>query len=268
MNTRNKYMLIVVLVGLLAVTAAAILPGLLRSPETPEEEYRPMRQILPQPPTTKIAVAAVRNIDKELDDDEMVLGVVIGDEARAYPLSTLSATPATKVINDTLGRKPIAVTWCDMSHSAVVYARALDGSTLTLGVDGRIWKENMVMYDETTRTQWCQFLGLAKFGSLKDRRLEALPSVVTDWQSWRAVYPDGTVMVAKRHRVSFRRETYAKADYVLGIATDGERKTWRLDDLRMSLTLNDTLDGLPVAAVYVPEHGTARLFGCVVDKQR
>jgi hypothetical protein len=45
-----------------------------------------------------------------LRDDEMVLGVVIGGEARAYPVN-LMWEPENEVLNDTLGGAAITATW-------------------------------------------------------------------------------------------------------------------------------------------------------------
>ena len=45
-----------------------------------------------------------------LDDDDIVMGVVIGDEARAYPVNYMNG-PYNEVVNDTLGGTPIAPSW-------------------------------------------------------------------------------------------------------------------------------------------------------------
>ncbi len=41
-------------------------------------------------------------------DDEQVIGVVVNADARAFPVSTLSAH---EIVDDTIGGKPLAVTW-------------------------------------------------------------------------------------------------------------------------------------------------------------
>jgi hypothetical protein len=43
-----------------------------------------------------------------LQDDDLVLGLVIGKEARAYPLSILSWH---ELVNDTVGGEAILVSW-------------------------------------------------------------------------------------------------------------------------------------------------------------
>ena len=60
------------------------------------------------------AISAIRRPEfvradrAKLADGEKVLGVVIGGEARAYPLIDLDAH---EVVDDVVGRKPIAATW-------------------------------------------------------------------------------------------------------------------------------------------------------------
>lgn len=43
-------------------------------------------------------------------DDELVLGVVVDGEARAYPINTLTGAQR-EIINDELGGRSIAATW-------------------------------------------------------------------------------------------------------------------------------------------------------------
>jgi hypothetical protein len=48
--------------------------------------------------------------EADLGDDEMVLGVMVGDEARAYPVN-LMWEPQIEVLNDTVGGAAITATW-------------------------------------------------------------------------------------------------------------------------------------------------------------
>ena len=48
--------------------------------------------------------------EEMLSDSDLVLGVSIGDESRAYPITMLCG-PRREIINDTLGGSKIASTW-------------------------------------------------------------------------------------------------------------------------------------------------------------
>jgi hypothetical protein len=54
----------------------------------------------------KIVAAA----EAQLADDDLVMGVVVGGEARAYPVNYMNG-PHNEVVNDQLGGLPIAPTW-------------------------------------------------------------------------------------------------------------------------------------------------------------
>ena len=58
----------------------------------------------------KTARAPVPAAQAGLRDGDLVLGVVVGDEARAYAVNSLWL-PQNEVLNDTLGGAAIAATW-------------------------------------------------------------------------------------------------------------------------------------------------------------
>lgn len=69
-----------------------------------------IQSILPQdaiPALIKPAYLAAAQAS-DISDHEMVIGVVINGDARAYPLSTLSAH---EIVDDDIGGQPVAVTW-------------------------------------------------------------------------------------------------------------------------------------------------------------
>ena len=66
--------------------------------------------ILPQdaiPALIKPRYLSVSQVS-DINDREEVIGVVINGDARAYPLSTMSAH---EIVDDDIGGQPIAVTW-------------------------------------------------------------------------------------------------------------------------------------------------------------
>lgn len=66
----------------------------------------------------------------DLDDLEIVIGLFIGGKTRAYPVRLLSLH---EVINDRVGEQVIAVPWCPLCNTAIVYNRVIDGNELTFG---------------------------------------------------------------------------------------------------------------------------------------
>lgn len=73
--------------------------------------FRP-RQVVPGPyePIVDAPTISAKEADEKLGGAELVLGIVVGEEARAYPINMLTG-PSREIINDTLGGRAIAATW-------------------------------------------------------------------------------------------------------------------------------------------------------------
>jgi len=142
-----------------------------------------------------------------------------------------------------------------------VYAREVEGRTLNLAIAGQLWKDGMMLYSQETKTQWVQLSGEAKRGPLKGKRLRIVPSVVTDWESWRRRYPSGSVLLLPLGRREFRRDFYHHPeDFVLGIGDGRAAKAWGLEVLRQRSVLNDQWDDRPVLVVFHAASSTAALY--------
>ena len=72
------------------------------------EVFNPGRGAPRFPPITDFPIDSAE--DTSLHDEELVLGISIGDESRAYPINALTG-PSREIINDTLGDLAIAATW-------------------------------------------------------------------------------------------------------------------------------------------------------------
>jgi hypothetical protein len=166
------------------------------NPPSPETFF-PMEALSRPPIVTDFQILSARETEQRVSDAELVLGVAIDGEARAYPLNMMNG-PLREVFNDTVGGKPIAATWCHLCHTAIVFARVAQGQTLTLGVSGLLWEGNLVMFDQETETLWSQMMGEAMRGPLVGERLEILPATLTDWRSWVTRYPETTCMFMDR----------------------------------------------------------------------
>lgn len=130
-----------------------------------------------------------------LEDTDLVVGLFIGGESRAYPVRLLSLH---EVVNDRMGGKVIAVTWCPLCYSPVVYDRIVDGQELSFRASGYLLHNNLVLVDHPTDTLWSQLLGQGIRGALRGSVLKVIPSTVTTWKIWRENYPDSRVLSAER----------------------------------------------------------------------
>jgi len=147
-----------------------------------------------------------------------------------------------------------------------VYARKVNGRTLTFGVSGKLWKRSLVMYDKETGSLWSHHLGRSMQGSLKGAELEMLVSVITDWASWKNKHPDTTVVMLPRTSRNFRTNFYRDPSaFVLGYASGDKARAWRFDYLRKQPVVNDQFDGTPLLVTFEASSSAPYLFDRTVD---
>ena len=124
-----------------------------------------------------------------------VMGVLLGDEAVAYPYDLLAETG---VVNDHVAGEPLVVFWQSGTNtplyqqfiaeardvgSATVFSRQLDGQTLTFTSQ----EERFV--DEETGSTWNLF-GTAVDGPLTGSQLTPLFGHELFWFAWAAFQPE------------------------------------------------------------------------------
>jgi hypothetical protein len=124
-------------------------------------------------------------------DDESVVGVVRGKEARAYPIAILVWH---ELVNDELGGDSILVSFCPLCGTALVFDRRLQGRTRKFGVSGLLYQSDLLMYDRETESLWSQIGANAVTGALMGQRLELLRSRIMTWKTWRETHPETTIL--------------------------------------------------------------------------
>lgn len=126
-----------------------------------------------------------------LDETDIVLGYAAGDEAFAYPVKILNFH---EIVSHTVNGRPIIATYCPLCFSGVVYDRTVNGKVLLFGNTSALYESDMVMLDHQTGSYWVQVSGRAVVGTLTDAQLEVLPSQMSSWQQWQALYPETKVL--------------------------------------------------------------------------
>lgn len=218
--------------------------------------------------------------EAEWNDAEAVIGVALEGEARAYPVPLLSLV---EVVNDVVGGQEIAVTWCPLCFTAIVFDRRVDGQTLTFGVSGYLYKNNLVMFDHQSETLWSQAIGEALKGAHRGERLTAVPSTFTSVGEWKALHPQSLVLsaegilsagveaidpysgyylsgaagIAGRENEDDRLPTKTQ---VVGLAVGEDAMAYPVAEVRAVGWVEDTLSGVPVILVYRPETSSVAAF--------
>ncbi|WP_255171024.1 DUF3179 domain-containing protein [Natrononativus amylolyticus] len=174
-----------------------------------------VRQVLPKDAIPSIETPTFGTTYIGDDEDDVI--VVDAAPPKAYPVRILDYH---EIVNDVLGvgdeAVPIAVTWCPLCGSAVVYDRRVDGEPLEFGVSGKLADDDLVMYDRETDSEWKQSLGTCIDGRHEGRQLTVRPSAVMTWQSFRDRHPDGVVLQPienARSEAASDDDTPASVDY-------------------------------------------------------
>ncbi len=152
-----------------------------------------------------------------------------------------------------------------------MYVRNVDDKNLNFAVSGKLWKNSLVMIDEETGSLWSQILGKCMEGDLKDTNLELIPSVITDWSSWKKLHPDTTAMVWKqpegfplRYDVSFYQSANTQP-LVIGLASAKAAKSYAFRALQEAQLVNDSIGKLPIVLWFDKATGAAWCFNRELD---
>jgi hypothetical protein len=143
------------------------------------------------PPIDEPKPTSQSDADEWLSEREPVLAVEVRRQLRAYPIQILVWH---EIVNDTLGGRPIAVTYCPLCNSSLVFDRRVAGRTLTFGTTGNLRRSDLVMWDRQTESWWQQLSAEAVVGELTGTRLRVLPSQVLSWADFKRIHPDGDVL--------------------------------------------------------------------------
>jgi len=128
-------------------------------------------------------------------DDDLVFGVEINGDARAYPLRIMGWH---EMFNDVIGGVPVALAYCTLCGAGVLYETTVPGQSapFVFGSSGFLYRSNKLMFDRTTDSLWNQFTGKPVAGPLVDSgiALKTRPVTITSWRDWRADHPDTKVL--------------------------------------------------------------------------
>ena len=123
--------------------------------------------------------------DRRVGPKEFVLGLRLGDSAKAYPFRALSRQP---VVNDEFAGTPVLVTFDADSATGQVFERRVAGQSLTLDAAGRQTGQLLVR-DRETGTLWSAVSGRTLEGPLTGQQLARLASHYAFWFGWHDFYP-------------------------------------------------------------------------------
>lgn len=207
-----------------------------------------------------------------LHDEDRVLGLSDGNQAKAYPVKILNWH---EIVNDTIGGKPVLVTYCPLCGTGIGFDPVVNGRPVTFGVSGLLYQSDLVMYDHQTESLWSQISMEAIAGPMTGAKLKHIFLEHTTWSEWRAAHPTTLVLstntghlrnygrdpyagYARRRDLMFNvthfDPTYHPKEWVLGLEVDGVFKAYPFVELqKLHKPLADRVNGQRVLVHFNPQ---------------
>ncbi len=215
--------------------------------------------------------------------DDLVFGVSINGDLRAYPLRIMGWH---EMFNDVIGGVPVALAYCTLCGSGILYETKVKGRAkpLIFGSSGFLYRSNKLMFDRATLSLWNQFTGEPVTGKLASSGIKLVqrPVVIARWDDWLAVNPKTQVLALD---TGYRRDygsgvvyqdyfasadlmfpaladqrVQGQKDYVFGIRRFAAARAWPLKAFAKQPVINDALDDFPVVLIGDPDGRTVRAY--------
>lgn len=218
-----------------------------------------------------------------LAPDDLVFGVEINGDARAYPLRILNWH---EMFNDVIGGVPVSLAYCTLCGAGILFDTTVEGydAPFVFGSSGFLYRSNKLMYDTATRSLWNQFTGRPVVGPLTGSGIELSirPVAITSWAHWRERHPDTRVLSLDTgyprdyspgaaygeyfaspelmFPALLRDEALAQKDFVFGIRAPGGAKAWPLEAFEGGAVINDRVGFVDVVLIGDAETRTVRAY--------
>ena len=219
-----------------------------------------------------------------LGDENLVFGVSINGDARAYPLRIMGWH---EMFNEVIGGVPVALAYCTLCGSGILYETKVDGRNkpFVFGSSGFLYRSNKLMFDRETDSLWNQFTGEPVVGPLAKSgiHLKVRPVAITTWAKWRAENPSSKVLALK---TGFKRDygegvvyndyfasedlmfpaivgdesIVKRKDYVFGMRDFGVQKAWPLKAFAAGKVINDKLGDTDIVLIGDEATRTVRAY--------
>jgi hypothetical protein len=201
-------------------------------------------------------------------DTLLVLGVIDGSVAKAYPVNYLGYHHK---VQDSVGRVPVLVTYCTMCRTGRVFSPVINGTHQTFRLVGAR-HYNAVIEDASTKSWWYQATGEAAVGPLQGRRLTEVAYEQLTLRSWLEKYPNSLILQPDSNYLSdyndlkrydrlqpidrdstLKSDTLIRKSWVVGIIVDDQAKAYDWRALTKAKVVNDLVGKTPIVVAIEPD---------------
>lgn len=202
--------------------------------------------------------------ENKVGEDRLVLGVSNNGQSKAYPIQFLGYHHQ---VQDTVGGKPLIITYCTVCRTGRVYEPVVNGKTEKFRLVG-MDHFNAMFEDQSTGSWWRQVNGEAVTGKLKGQQLPEFFSTQTSLGEWLQSNPQSLVMQADpafkesydstgRYETGKSKNDLTRTDslswkdksWVVGVKLGKERKAYDWNQLKTQRIIQDTIGNVPLIVV-------------------
>ena len=210
-----------------------------------------------------------------LSDSSLVISVVEGGEAKAYPIRYIAYHHQ---VRDRIAGKEIMVTYCSVCRTGRVFEPVVEGQSEMFRLVG-MDHFNAMFEDSRTGSWWQQANGEAIIGPATGTTLPEMESTQLTLGKFFQLYPDGKVMEAdpnslskydslgkyefgksKSKRTRTDSLSWKEKSWVVGIKLGGKNKAYDWSDLKSEKIIHDTLADKPLILVLSEDQNSFRAF--------
>ena len=209
----------------------------------------------------------VKEVDY-LKDDDIIIGLSHNGINKAYPTRILVWH---EIVNDTIEDLNVAVTYCPLCGTAMVFDRYIDDKLRSFGVSGLLYQSDVLMYDRETNSLWSQLAMKSVSGKSLGSELRWIPSQHLTWKAWKTTYPNSKVLSLDTgyHRnykatpyasyinsddvmfpVPNNRDDLSNKTWVLGVIIDGIAKAYDVSKLPNNIEMKDKIGNTNIIIKY------------------
>lgn len=194
-----------------------------------------------------------------MEDGDIIIGLQHNGVTKAYPLKILVWH---EIVNDDIGGVPVAVTYCPLCFTNVVFERVIDGNTVEFGTSGKLYNSNLVMYDRSSDSYWSQAMAKGIVGKYSGYELKRIPFDLAYWNDWKQLYPNTLVLSTDTGStrpygvdpygdyytnpsiyfpVEHKDDRLGPKEVVMGFEHNNNYKAYKLSDMEKQKVVNDSI---------------------------
>jgi len=127
-----------------------------------------------------------------MSDDDMIIGIQIDGDFRAYPVSILNYH---EIVNDNFTARELMISYCPLTGTSAAWNRGnLNGFSSKFGLSKYNYNSNHILYDHISNSYWLPMVFGCVNGDYEGYEPDSYPLIETTWKNWKNMFPASRVI--------------------------------------------------------------------------